>query len=248
MSATHAIRVHRNRIVGAALALVVLGTGVAAAAVGLNEVGSAQVRNEALTGSDIKNSSIYSSDVRDGGLLGRDVKAETITGREVAERSLGVPSNISQLLPAVEAASAAAGAALPETLLLSRGDLSITASCWRQVDTRVMHLDLFVRTSTNGGMLQSTLDSKPGGTAAASFLNIDTVKEDRQIASPDAAANSFRLHHGGMAEFPAWSPGGDYLRGELGTVVQHGVVAGVTPPLGAGNTCQVVGYVSAVAT
>jgi hypothetical protein len=246
MSITAIVRRHRTRVVVAALALVVAGTGVVAAATaGLNTVVGSSVRNESLTGLDVKNSSLFSSDIKDGGLLGIDLKADTITGREVSERTLLVPANISQTLTATDVANTAAGDALAETLLLSRGDLSVTATCWRQTDTNTLHLDVQVRSAVNGAMLTSPLDDRSGGTAAASFLNIDTAKLDRQVHSPNVAANTFRLNEGG--EFTAWSPGGDYMRGTIGSVLQNGTVAGVTPPLGDGTKCQVVGYISAVA-
>jgi hypothetical protein len=246
MSIRSIVRRHRTRVVVGALAIVVAGTGVGAAATaGLNTVIGSSVRNESLTGLDIKNSSLYSSDIKDGGLLGLDLKADGITGREVSERSLLVPANISQTLDATDVANTAAGDALPETLLLSRGDLSVTATCWRQTDTNTLHVDVQVRSSVNGAMMTSTLDDRSGGTAAATFLNVDTLKTDRQIHSPNAAANTFRLNEGG--EFTAWAPGGDFMRGTIGSVLQNGTVSGVTTPLGTGNKCQVVGYVSAVA-
>lgn len=245
MSITAIIRRNRTRVVVAALALVVAATGVAAATVGFNSVTGSHVRNEALTGLDVRNSSLFSADVRDGGLLGLDLKAETVTGREVSERTLLVPANISQTLAATEVANTAAGDALPETLLLSRGDLSVTATCWRQADTNVLHLDVQVRSAVNGAMLTSPLDDRSGGTAAATFLNVDTGKRDRQIHSPNVALNTFRLNEGG--QFTAWAPGGDFMRGTIGSVLQNGTVAGVSAPLGEGNRCQVVGYVSAVA-
>lgn len=240
MSIITIIRRHRTRVVVAALAVVVAGTGAVAAAV----TGSGVV-NESLTGLDIRNSSLFSADVKDGGLLGIDLKADTITGREVSERTLLVPANISQTLTATDVANTAAGDALPETLLLSRGDLSITASCWRQTDTNALHLDVQVRSAVNGAMLTSPLDDRSGGTAAATFLNLDTAKVDRQIHSPNVANNTFRLNQGG--EFAAWAPGGDFMRGSIGSVLQNGSVSGVTPSLGTGTKCQVVGYVSAVA-
>lgn len=248
MSMSAIARRNRGRVVTAALALIVVGTGVAAASVGFNAVTGAHVRNEALTGVDIRNSTLFSADVRDGGLLGLDLKADTITGREVNERALAVPANISQSLTPTDVANAVAGDALTETLLLSRGDLSLTAVCWRQTDTDTLHLDLQLRSAVNGALMTSTLDSKAGGAAAAAFLNIDTPKLDRQVLSPNTGANTFRLGQGGLSEFTAWAPGGDFMRGNVNTILQNGVVAGVTPPLGAGNRCHVVGFVSAVAT
>lgn len=244
MSITILVRRNRGRVLFGALVLVLSCVGAAAATVGLNQVTGAHVRNEALTGLDIRNSTLFSADVRDGGLLGIDHKADTITGREVAERTLTVPANISQTLTAVDVANAAAGDAMPETTLLSRGDLSLTAACWRQADTGVLHLDLQLRTAVNGALLSSDLDSKAGGAAAAAMLNIDTAKLDRQVSSPNTAANTFRM--GALAEFTAWAPGGDFMRGSVNGVLQNGTVAGVTPPLGTGNRCHVVGFVSAV--
>jgi hypothetical protein len=243
---SHARR-NRGRIVTAALALLVVGAGAATATVGLNQVTGSSVKNESLTGVDIKNSTLFSADVRDGGLLGLDLKADTITGREVSERALAVPANISQTLDATDVPNTAAGDALGETLLLSRGDLSLTGACWRQTDTGVLHFDLQVRSSVNGSLLSSTLDSKAGGGAAAAFLNIDTPKLERQVASPNAATNSFRLNTT-TTEFSAWSPGADFMHGTLNAVLQNGVVSGVTAPLGTGNKCHVVGFVSAVAS
>ena len=241
------LRRNRGRIVLASLALLVVGAGAATATVGINQVTGAHVRNESLTGVDVRNSSIFSADVRDGGLLGTDLKAETITGREVSERALAVPANISQTITATDVATAAAGNATGETLLLSRGDLSLTASCWRQADTGALHLDLQLRTAVNGATMASSLDSKAGGGAAAAFLNIDTPKLDRQVASPNTAANTFRMNTT-ISEFSAWAPGGDFMHGTVTGILQNGVVAGVTAPLGAGaNKCHVVGYVSAVA-
>jgi hypothetical protein len=239
------LRRNRGRVVTAALALVVVTAGAATAAVAYNSLTGAHVRNESLSGLDIKNGTIFSADVRDGGLLGLDLKADTLTGREVNERTLGVPANISQTLDAVDVANAAAGDATAETTLLSRGDLSLTASCWRQDDTGALHLDLQLKSVVNGAMLTSSLDNKAGGAAAAGVLNIDTPKVDRQVLSPNTATNTFRL--GTAGEFTAWAPGGDYMRGTVNSVLQDGVVSGVTGPLGTGNRCHVVGYVSAVA-
>ncbi|MCW2927489.1 MAG: hypothetical protein JWM86_1457 [Thermoleophilia bacterium] len=236
---------HRTTIVISAVAILVAAASGAAAAIGVGTITGAHVKNESLSGSDVLNSSLFSIDVRNGGLLGLDLKADTVTGREVSERSLSVPANISQSLAMTDVANAAAGAALADTVLLSRGDLALTGSCWRQTDTGVLHLDLQVTTRVNGSYLQSSGDSKAGGAAAAAFLNIDTAKADRQIASPDAAANNFRLQNG-TSQFTAWAPGGDFMIGQLATVLQNGAVAGVTPPLAAGKACHVFGYVSAI--
>lgn len=247
MSVATPLRRNRGRIVLAALALLVVGAGAATATVGINQVTGAHVRNESLTGVDVRNGTLFSSDVRDGGLLGLDLKANAITGREVSERTLAMPANISQTLAATDVADAATGNALPEQLLLSRGDLSLTATCWRQTDTGALHLDLQVRSAVNGALMTSTLDSKAGGGAAAGFLNIDTPKVDRQVASPNTATNTFRLNTT-ISDFDAWAPGGDFMHGSVTGVLQNGVVSGVTAPLGAGgNKCHVVGYVSAVA-
>ena len=242
------VRRSRGHVTTALIALLVGGASAAMATVGINQVTGAHVRNESLTGVDVKNGTLFSADVRDGGLLGLDHKADTITGREVSERALAMPANISQPISATDVANAAAGNALGEQLLLSRGDLSLTASCWRQVDTGVLHLDLQLASKVNGSLMTSSLDSKAGGGAAAGFLNIDTPKLDRQVASPNTAANTFRMNTT-ISEFSAWAPGGDFMHGTVTAVLQNGVVSGVTAPLLAGsNKCHVVGYVSAVAT
>ncbi|MCW2923767.1 MAG: hypothetical protein JWM98_1171 [Thermoleophilia bacterium] len=250
MSVIRFARSHRVLTPLLAVGLLLVGAGSAIAALGINTVGGAQVRNEGLSGADIKNGTLFSADIKDGGLLGLDVKADALTGRQISERTLNVPTNISSDMTAVDVANAAAGAATPEVTLLSRGNVSLTATCWRQADTGVLHADLFLSSRVNGALMQGTLDAKSGGNTSAGFLNIDTPRAERQVASPDTANNTFRLFPGAAGapyDLAAWAPNGDYMRGNVSIVTQNGVVPGVTGPLGSGNKCHVVGFISAVA-
>jgi len=243
-------RNRHSRSIRLALALgagLIAGSGIAVAAGRYHNVGFPGGKHGSVTGVDIEDGTVLSSDVRDGDLTGEDLHPNTISGVEVRESSLDVPANLSQRVTATDVANASAGMKVPEVDLLSRGNLALTSSCWRQMDTNVLHAELAIRSSVNGAMLQSSGDSKPGGAGAASFLDIDTPITDRTVASPDTAPNTLRLNQGGIADFTAWAQGGNFMRGTMNIVLQNGTVVGVPPPLMSSSQCEFFGFVSAVA-
>lgn len=227
----------RPGVIAVAAVLLVAFVGAAGAAIGANTIGTAQVRDGSLTGLDVRNGALY----------GADLHPDTLTAREINERKLNVPANLDLNLPAVVVANAAAGASVAESYLLSSGPIIVTATCWKQADTGVLHSDVFAKSTVNGALLESPLDNKLGGTAAAGFLNVDTAKTDRMITSPEVAANTWRLAGSGATEFSVWAPGGSFERGSIHAILQNGSVTGVTPPLGAGDRCGYFGFISAVA-
>ena len=90
----------------------------------------------------------------------------------------------------------AARAAAPATDLFTKGQITISAKCFRDTATDTTHGEIYVRTAANGAIFDGS-DAKAGGPAATDFLNTDTPEAQsrpgRPQRSPGRAATSTRV-------------------------------------------------------
>jgi hypothetical protein len=249
-------------LVVAMTALVVAMSGAAVALPGTGTVGSNDIKKGAITQSLIAKNAVRSKQVLGKSLKGNDlrdktVKAKqiadgTITSQQVAEDGLD-SSNLSDhkvlgdadgkllKLTATDGATAAAArTAAPATELYKKGQLTITAKCFRDTTTDQTSAEIYIATSVNGAIFDGA-DELSGGPAATDFLNTDTAEELRRLDVITVTGPNGQMDE---SEFTAIAPDGTRLIGQTIVAAKDGALAGGNGAYGDGNVCLFGGEVA----
>jgi hypothetical protein len=206
-------------------------------------VGSQQIIGKSIKGNRIK----------DGGIKDKQIADATITGAKVADEGLS-SKNISDYavissdagnfvkLTATEGANeAAARDAAPETTLFEKGNLKITAKCFRDTGGDETSAEIYIATSANGAIFDGNTDDLSGGNAATDFLNTNTLATDRVLDDVSVNGANANLDEG---EFTAVGPDGTHLVGQLTIAAKNGNLAGGNGVYGDGNVCLFGGEIA----
>lgn len=216
-------------------ALFVALGGVAWAALPKNSVTSRSIKDNQIQSRDIKNGAVNGVDVRDGNLTGTDIADRTVTGADVKDDSLdgndinesgmGYHRVARKYVTATDGAdTAAARTAAPETTLLSAGQFTFTAKCFRSTATDTVYGEVYIKTSTNGAVFNSDGDNKNGGPATTDYLQTDTLETDRTIISGTAANNDANFSTELDGVFNAESVDGLSYRGSFRVGTRNGTI------------------------
>ena len=228
-------------------------TAIAASKLGRNTVGTKQLKAGSVTAAKLKKSAVTERKVRDSAITERKVKNDAITtakirdgavtGAKVQAATLGtVPSAATfsgysrrgivrvPASPTVGVSPATTIAASPEVPLVSTGPFTAYAKCFES--PTATNGIVFVRTSEDGAIFQSTLDELEGN---PSFLDRNTPEEEREVDRESANANL--ANYAGREEFTAMAPSGTVVTGDVQTAVKNGTPAGGNGIYGAGNVC-----------
>jgi hypothetical protein len=202
---------------------------------------TAKILDGAITGDKIADAAITAAKIADG----------TITSQQVAEGGLD-SSNLSDLavlstenggpvrLAATEGASeAAARDAAPESTLFEKGDLTITAKCFRDTVADQTFAEIYAKTAADGAILDAE-DDLGGGAVAADFLNTDTALVDSEVDSVSVTGADADLEEG---EFAVVGPDGTHLVGQVTVAAKNGVLA-TDGVYGEGNVCLFGGEIA----
>jgi hypothetical protein len=243
----------------ATAALVIAMSGAAIALPGKATVQTNDLEKEAVTkkkiakgavgSKQIEGKSIKGNRLKDGAVKAKQIADATITGQKVADDGLS-DKNISDYevigdsfvrVTATEAATLpAALAAAPETVLFTKGQLSVYAKCYRDTtgagETRGT---IFARTSANGAILQG-ISTLPAGNATLLDTNTaetDRVVDNQAIAVADAGSV-------GEAESALIAPDGTDLHILSHIAVKQGTFPAGNGAFGDGNVCLFGGMIS----
>jgi hypothetical protein len=129
---------------------------------------------------------------------------------------------------------AAARAAAPETTLFTKGNITVTAKCFRDSGADETFAEVYVATAANGAVFNGQVDSLEGGNAATDFLNTDTDPTDATLDDATATGNDASYNEG---EFTILGPDGTSLIGQTGVGAKNGVLGGGNGAYGDGNVC-----------
>lgn len=235
----------------------VKGKSIAKGAIGSKQIKGKSIRGNRLKDGavgtkQLKDAGVTSAKLADGAVTAAKIADETITSQQVAADGLD-SSNISDYavissdagnfvrLIATEAATAAAARdAAPEEALFSKGDLSITAKCFRDTAADATFAEIYVKTAANGAIFDGE-DELNGGPAATDFLNTDTALVDSELDSVSATGADALMDEG---EFNAVGPDGTHLIGQLTVAAKNGALAGGDGVYGEGNVCLFGGEIA----
>jgi hypothetical protein len=222
-------------------------------------VGSQQIIGKSIKGNRIKDggvkakqiadATITDKKIADATITGQKLADATITGKQVADDGLS-DKNISDYdvigdgsfvkLTATEAPTlAGALAAAPETVLFSKGQLTIYAKCYRDTTAGEIEGGIYARTSANGAILQGD-SNLPSGDAV--LLDTNTAEADRGIQTTSTTV----ADAGNVAEVESVLIGADGTDLQILSHVatKQGTFPGGNGAYGDGNVCLFGGEIS----
>ena len=215
-------------------------------------VGSAQVIGKSIKGNRLKDGAIKTKQIADGAVTAKQIEAGTITSKQVAGEGL-TSENISdyaviatgsgqaiKLSATNGATEAAARTAAPAVELFKKGQITITAKCFRDSAADVTFAEIYVKTSANGAIFEG-FDELSGGPAATDFLNANTPETQSRLAAISVTGPDAALDDG---QFDVVGADGTHLVGQLSVAAKDGDLAGGNGVYGTGNVCLAGGEVS----
>jgi hypothetical protein len=199
-------------------------------------VSDKQLKDNAVTEAKIADGAVTAAKLADGSVTAAKVGDGTLSTKNLSDDAVfssGAGSFVK--LTATEAATqAAARTAAPATTLLTKGDITITAKCFRDTGTDTTFGEMYVATSANGAVFNGQVDSLQGGNAATDFLNTDTAETDRVLDDGTATGNTASYSEG---ENTILGPDGTSLIGQTSVGAKNGTLAGGNGIYGDGNVC-----------
>jgi hypothetical protein len=226
-------------------------------------IGSAQIKGKSVRGNRLKDGAIKEKQLADNAVSGKKIADGAVGEKKIADGAVtaakvpdgGLSSKkISDYtviagasggfvkLTATEAGSeAAARTAAPATELFKKGQITISAKCFRDTAADTTFAEVYVATAANGAIFNGATDFLPGGNAATDFLNTDTAETDRVLDDEAATAATASL---GEGEFTIAAPDGTHLVGQTTVAAKNGTLAGGDGVYGAGNVCLFGGEIA----
>ena len=227
-------------------------------------VGSTQIKGKSIKGNRIKDGgikdkqiaekTIKAKQIADATITETQIADATITGAKVADESLssknisdyavvsGSAGNFVKLTATEAATAAAARIAAPETELFTKGQVRLTAKCFRDTTANATTAEIYLKSTANGAIFSSGVDSKPGGNAATDFLNTDTAETASQalVVVATAGAPAALLE----GSFNAVGADATHLIGQLTAAAKNGELTAGNGVYGAGNVCLFGGEIA----
>ena len=206
-----------------------------------NAVRSQEVLGKSLKGNDLKDGAINTKQLKDDAVTSAKVEADSLNDSDLSDYEvLGDDKGALVKLTATDGASeAAARAAAPATELFKRGQLTITAKCFRDTTADTVFAEIYIGTSADGAIFDGS-DELNGGPATTDFLNTDTGEDLRRLDNTSAVAASASLDEG---EWTVVGADGTHLIGQTTVAAKNGDLAGGNGVYGAGNVCLFGGSV-----
>jgi hypothetical protein len=206
-------------------------------------VKSKQLAENAVTSKKLEAQAVTADKVKDGSLTGKQVAAEGISSGNISDYAvIGTAAGPFHKLTATDAGSEAAGRSdAPATTLFKKGQLAVTAKCFRDTVGNDVYAEVYIESAADGATFTSFTDGLFGGNAAADFLNDDTALADRQLAAVSTGATSANM---GFSTFGANGVDGTSLNGQVTAAAKNGVLAGGNGVYGDGNVCIFSGQIA----
>lgn len=186
-------------------------------------INTGKLANGAVTGQKVEDGSLSSTDLSDYAVIGSDA------------------GSFVKLTATDGGSEAAARTAATETTLYAKGNLTISAKCFRDTVADQTFAEMYVATSADGAIFDGSTDELSGGNAATDFLNTNTLETDRVLDDVSATAADAEMDEG---EFNAVGPDGTHLIGQTTVAAKNGALAGGNGVYGDGNVCLFGGEIS----
>lgn len=212
-----------------------------------------QLADGSVTAAKVADGVIDAAKLADGSVTAAKITDATITGQQVADEGIS-SANISDYgvlssaagslvkLTATDGADeAAARTAAPETTLFEKGDITISAKCFRSTGANQTFAEVYVATAANGAVFNGGVDALQGGNAAVDFLNIDTDETDRVLDDATATGTDASINEN---EFTVIGADSTHLIGQTTVAAKNGALAGGNGVYGEGNVCLFGGEIS----
>lgn len=199
-------------------------------------VAEKQLKDAAVTEAKIADGAVTAGKIADGAVTAAKVGDGTLSTKNLSDDAI-VSSDAGSFvrLTATDGADeAAARGAAPETTLFTKGDITVTAKCFRDTGTDTTFGEIYVATATNGAVFNGSTDALQGGNAATDFLNTDTDPTDRVLDDETVTGNDADYNEG---EFTILAPDGTSLIGQTSVGAKNGTLAGGNGVYGDGNVC-----------
>lgn len=207
--------------------------------------GGASVAAKLITGKNIKNNSVASVDIKNGTITSTDVKNGSLSRADLQPGTTVdtvIPRKRVVATPGPTEADARTNA--PQVVLFRKGSLTVYAKCFTNTAGPTTYSEVYMKSSTNGAIVDSRNDSLDGGPAAAEFLNTNTPETDATLESDNANANNSSMDSEDDSDFTAFGTDGTTLRGWTGAAVKNGTLAGGNGVYGAGDVCLFTGTIT----
>ena len=203
-----------------------------------------QLAAGAVTAAKVAENAITTEKLADGAVTGPKVADESLSSGKISDYAVvSSPAGNFVKLTATEAATAAAArSAAPETQLFTKGQIRLTAKCFRDTAANETTAEIYVKSTASGAIFSSDEDSKPGGNASTDFLNPDTAETASQALVVVAGAGTPATLFEGS--FNSVGADATHLLGQLTAAAKNGELAAGNGAYGAGNVCLFGGEIS----
>lgn len=213
-------------------------------------VGSRQIQGKSIKGNRLKDGAVKEKQIADATITDKQIADATITGKQVADGGLS-DKNLNDYevigdgsfvkLTATEAATpAAAQAAAPETILFSKGQLTLYAKCFRDTTAGEIRGAIYARSTANGAILQGAGTDLPNANAV--LLDTTTTEDNRAVdIQSNTVANAGTV---GESESVLIGADGTDLQILSHIAVKQGTFPGGNGAFGDGNVCIFGGEIS----
>jgi hypothetical protein len=216
---------------------------VTAAKVADGVLTAAKLADGSVTAAKLADKAVSAAKIADGTVTGAQVATEGLSSKNISDYAVisSAAGNFVKLTATEAATAAAARTAAPESTLFSKGEITITAKCFRDTAADQTVAEMYVATSANGAIFDGTTDELSGGNAATDFLNTNTLDTDRVLNDTNVTGADANMNEG---EFTILAADGTHLLGQTMIGAKNGVLAGGNGAYGAGNVCVFGGEIS----
>jgi hypothetical protein len=217
------------------------GVSWAAATLPKNSVGTKQIKKNAVTGSKVKKNTLTGSDIKESKLAqvpsaaraDSAASADTATTATTATTASDQAAVIKRVDTSNDNGDAdAAKAAATEIPLASNGSISVYGKCYSSGGG--VYGSIFVRTSQNGAILNSTGGVSYSG--SPSYLDTGTDETLRFLAMASTGADT-STNSGPAFPTVIFGPDGKGFNGVAAVSVRNGNPPGGAGPFSSGSSC-----------
>jgi hypothetical protein len=201
-----------------------------------------QLADEAVTTKKIEDGAVTAKQIADGTITSKQVAGEGLTSKNLSDYAVIASSSgaVIKLTATNGAGEAAARAAAPSVELFAKGQITITAKCFRDATADTTFAEIYAKASANGAIFEG-FDELSGGPAATDFLNANTPENQSRLAAVSVTGPAAALDD---RDFDVVGADGTHLLGQTSAAAKDGELAGGNGVYGVGNVCLIGGEIT----